>query len=147
VLAVVFTLFAMHIYGREVFVSPTGDDNAAGTIDHPFATLTRAQAATRTISRDDAGPIFITLRGGRYELHEPIVFEPQDSGTARSPLIVRAYRDEKPVLSGGRQVTGWKTGQLYKTPIWYAQLSEPLPKSIHAIWVNGAFRHVARMPG
>jgi parallel beta-helix repeat protein len=146
VLAVVFTLFAMHIYGREVFVSPTGDDNAAGTIDHPFATLTRAQAATRSISRDDAGPIFITLRGGRYELHEPIVFEPQDSGTARSPLIVRAYRDEKPVLSGGRQVTGWKTGELYNTPIWYAHVSEPLPKSIRQIWVNGEFRHVARSP-
>ncbi len=145
-LVLAMTLFVVHVQGREIFVSPSGNDDGAGTIDHPFATIVRARDETRKIPRDDSGPIFITLRGGRYELHEPLTFGPEDSGTARSPLVVRAYQSEKPILSGGRLVTGWKAGELYKTPVWYAQLSDPLPKSIRAIWVNGEFRHVAHSP-
>ncbi|HTL28880.1 MAG TPA: right-handed parallel beta-helix repeat-containing protein, partial [Tepidisphaeraceae bacterium] len=136
--------FALGAQGREFFVSPTGNDASEGTVQSPFKTLTRARNASREVVRDEIDPIFITLRGGRYELSEPVVFEPQDSGTARSPLVIRAYRDETPILSGGHLVSGWR--KVEESNQWSAQLPEPLPKFIRQIWVNRELRHVARHP-
>src|SRR4051794_29237907 len=73
----------------DYFVSPRGDDRWSGTkaepttdrTDGPFATLARAQAAVRQ-ARRNAKSMTVLLRGGRYELAEPIRFRPDDSGTA-----------------------------------------------------------------
>ena len=55
-------------------------------------------------------PMVVELRGGTYYLPQPIVFGPEDSGDAFGPVIYRAYAGERPVLSGGRPITGWKVG-------------------------------------
>ncbi|MBI2300138.1 MAG: right-handed parallel beta-helix repeat-containing protein [Armatimonadetes bacterium] len=83
--------------------------NAART-DGPFATLARARDAIRALhpTGAPAEPITVRLRGGFYELPETLVFGPEDSGTAAAPVTWAAYRDETPILSGGRRVTGWQ---------------------------------------
>ncbi|MFO0965780.1 MAG: right-handed parallel beta-helix repeat-containing protein [Gemmataceae bacterium] len=112
------------------FVSPRGDDrwtgraaapNADGT-DGPFATLARAREAVRKLKpgAKPGAPIVVRLRGGRYELKEPIQFTPEDSGTAATPIVYAAYPGETPILSGGRRITGWKregSGGLWQTTL------------------------------
>src|ERR1035437_9114282 len=76
-------------------VSPAGNDSNPGTLEKPFATLQRAQQATR----QKRGNVF--LRGGTYYLPAPLVFTAQDSGTKDAPGIFQSYRGEKAVISGG----------------------------------------------
>ena len=72
---------------------------------------TRPAASAPT---DKAGPrrgdIVILVHAGRYELAEPLVFAPEDSGTAESPTVFAAAPGDegRVVLSGGRAVSGWK---------------------------------------
>ena len=101
-------------------VSPQGNDAWSGQLadakrdktDGPFATLPAALRAVRELRADinTANDSFtILLRGGTYELTAPIVLTPEDSGTsAERPLTIAAYRKEKPVLSGGRRIAGWR---------------------------------------
>jgi parallel beta-helix repeat protein len=100
------------------YVSTAGDDAWSGTRaepgggDGPFATLARARDAVRTLksAASPAGPIVVQLRGGRYELKQPVVFTPDDSGSAAAPIVYMAYPGERPLLSGGTVVSGWKAG-------------------------------------
>ncbi len=97
--------------GRDTWSGTLESPNAAGT-DGPFATIARARDAVRrlrTASRPTA-PIVVLLHAGRYELTEPLIFNPEDSGTAQSPTIYAAAPGDegRVVISGGRAVTGWK---------------------------------------
>ena len=93
-----------------LYVSPDGDDSWAGdSIKQPFATIHRARDAVRTL-KEEGKPVTVYLRGGRYELAEPLIFTPQDSGTEACPITYKAYFGEKPIISGGRRITApWKT--------------------------------------
>src|ERR1035438_1599052 len=77
------------------FVSPSGNDTNPGTLRKPFATVQRAQQATR----QKHGEVF--LRGGTYYLSASLVFTSEDSGTKDAPVVFQNYQDEKPVISGG----------------------------------------------
>ena len=92
--------------GVTFYVSPKGNDawsgglakpNRAGT-DGPFATLTRARDAVRTlkVSGPLSAPVAVLLRGGRYYVTEPLQFGPEDSGTESCPVTYAAYRGETP---------------------------------------------------
>ncbi|HEX6971453.1 MAG TPA: right-handed parallel beta-helix repeat-containing protein, partial [Limnochordia bacterium] len=138
---------------RAFYVSPAGNDAWSGLkpepvgTDGPFRTLARARDAIRALRAEGAlqGPVTVWLRGGVYALEEPLVFTPEDSGTNGAPITYAAYGDERPVISGGRAVRGWRpaTGQLWVTELpevaagrWY----------FHQLWVNGARRQRARAP-
>jgi parallel beta-helix repeat protein len=97
----------------EVYVAPTGTDDAPGTLERPFATVERARDALRELRAADRldGPAAVILRGGVYALRQTLKLEAQDSGTAAAPVVFRAYRDERPVLSGGRAITGFVAGE------------------------------------
>ena len=56
-------------------------------------------------------PATIMLRGGIHRLAAPLTLTPDDSGTRECPVSYVAYHDEKPVLSGGRAITGWQPWQ------------------------------------
>lgn len=114
----------------QLCVSPAGNDawsgrltepNAQGT-DGPFATPSRALAEVVRLKAAHRlpGGVTVALRGGVYELTEPLRITPAGAGSAAAPLVVTAYQDEKPVLSGGRRITTW-------TPVagrWEAKLPE-----------------------
>jgi hypothetical protein len=97
----------------DFYVAPEGKDSSLGTQEQPFASVARAQQAVRELrSRepDRPRPIVVSIGGGWYELAEPIVFRPEDSGTARAPVTYEAAAGQRPILSGGRKITGWKVG-------------------------------------
>jgi len=95
----------------DFYVSPSGSDSHAGTLEAPFATVRRARDAVREKIKAGLGKdIVVCLRGGVYHLGRPLEFGPEDSGTSEHAITYAAYPGERPVLSGGRVVAGWKQG-------------------------------------
>ena len=96
----------------ELWVSPEGNDRNPGTRERPLASVAVAQRNARELRRvADPGVehgVRIILRGGVYPLSSPLLFRPEDSGTDASPTILAAAAAERPVLSGGLAVTGWR---------------------------------------
>ena len=97
----------------EFFVSPTGDDSAAGTFAAPFATPARASAAVRALKKSGAlpnGGVVVWLRGGTYPMRAVWALGKEDSGAPGAPVAYRAWKDERPVLSGGWTVpsSAWR---------------------------------------
>ncbi|MDD4870269.1 MAG: right-handed parallel beta-helix repeat-containing protein [Kiritimatiellae bacterium] len=104
----------------QYFVAVNGNDNWSGKLarsnftrtDGPFATITRARDVVRQYKTTGSlkSPVTVQIRGGKYYITETISFIPEDSGTKEYPVIYSAYPGEKPVLIGGRHVTGFKPG-------------------------------------
>ena len=125
VLALLLSLLVARVHAGEDFsfcVSPSGDDKWSGKLtepnaaktDGPFATFARAQQAVRQLKADQPnrhGATVVQVRGGVYYLAEPIVFTPEDSGTANAPIVYTAAPNETPLLSGGTRLADWKRGE------------------------------------
>lgn len=90
----------LHPKADDLYVAISGDDRAAGTRLAPFKTLARAQAAVRAL-QPIGKPITVWVRGGTYYLDRPLVFGPEDSGSAKAPVTYSAYPNETVILSGG----------------------------------------------
>lgn len=87
----IVTLKSYGSVGGAIYVSPDGNSNSTGTKDDP----TDIYSAIRFIS--DGQTIYV--RGGRYELTDPIVIERGNNGTSKKPKVISAYPgDERPVL-------------------------------------------------
>jgi len=74
------------------YVAPAsfgGSDSHPGTIGEPFLTLERAKQAVRNVTKDMTGDAIVYLRGGTYELEEPIVFQAHDSGQNSGSIWLR----------------------------------------------------------
>src|SRR5690554_1014262 len=92
----------------EFSVARNGDDRGPGTIAEPFATLERAQRAVREFTREGLQePVTVVIREGVYRRVEPLVFGVADGGTAEQPVVWKAARGERVVISGGRPIEGW----------------------------------------
>jgi hypothetical protein len=128
----------------DFYVAANGNDRAAGTFAAPFATLDRACAAVRDLKQRDPGratPIIVMVRGGEYFLSSTLTFTAADSGTAQAPVVYAAYPGEKPVISGGREIKGWK--QDPKTKYWVAALPSDF-QNFEQLFVNGERRYRPR---
>jgi len=105
---VFFLLPLSFISAGELYIAPNGNDANPGTREQPFATLQKARDAIRAAKAGTQNTESWTVRiaAGTYELTAPIVFEPEDSGTAENPI---RYVGEagKTVFSGGKRITGW----------------------------------------
>lgn len=91
---------------REIFIAPDGDDNAAGTIDAPWLNL---QKAVNVAAPGD----IIYCRGGRYNFTTrdssgKLTVRIKSSGTADSPITIRAYGDEQPIFDFEQQLLDCK---------------------------------------
>src|SRR6266852_3410765 len=86
-------------FGNSHQPSPGGKQEL---VDSLSAAVLAVRSARTKLGPDSQATIF--LRGGTYELAAPLVLAPEDSG-----LTIAAYRREKPTISGGRKITGWRT--------------------------------------
>jgi hypothetical protein len=138
----------------DYFVSPAGNDAWSGTMaspnarrtDGPFATPGRAIQAVRSRSgRDGASTITVMLRGGRYDLPEPLALLPDDSGTTHARVVYSSYPGEKAVLSGGRRIDNW---QVLPNGYWQTTLPEVRDGTwyFEQLFVNGQRRYRSRLP-
>ena len=93
-----------------IWVSPSGDDMAQGTEQSPLLTLQAALDRVKEMRRTATlplGEIHVVLKGGVYRLNETITINNEYSGKIYSPTIIEAAEGEKPILSGGVEITGW----------------------------------------
>lgn len=140
--AALLIFFAMEVHAMpqaDFYVSSKGNDAWSGTLaqpnemrtDGPFASVQKAQAAVRKLK----SPGTVLVRKGTYQLTEPLVFTPADSGDTYA-----AYPGEKPVISGGKRITGWtQNGELWTAKVpddWY----------FSDLYVNGERRSRPRLP-
>jgi hypothetical protein len=133
----------------DFYVAPNGNDNWSGRLDAPnpsrndgpFATLEHARRAVQSMrkSRRNA-PIVVMLRGGTYFLGETLKLNSSDSGSADAPVVYEAYPGEKPVVSGGKLITGWKTG----SGRWTATLDPASYQFFEQLFVNDERRYRPR---
>ena len=137
------------------YVSPKGDNLWSGLranpsqrrTDGPFATIEKARTVIRELKTKGKFnlPITVFIRTGFYQLTEPLIFTPEDSGTKEFPITYTAYPGEAPVISGGKKIKfkKEKTGNLWLTEIpevkkgkWY----------FRQLFVNGTRRYRSRLP-
>jgi len=150
-------------------VSPAGNDTWTGTLpnpnrentDGPFKTIGRAQRAVRA-AKASPGPkasVRVEIRGGTYFLDAPLVFTDADSGIPEDaewnkinapeyPVVYAAFANEKPVLSGGRRISGWKTETVHGKTAWTTLLPDVQQGkwNFQQLFVNGARRMRPRLP-
>ena len=99
------------------FVSPDGNDRWSGTLpapngtktDGPFATPAGARDALRHLRQTGqlAGGVTVDIRGGTYAFDHSLTLTAEDSGTTASPVVWRAYGNERVFFSGGRSIGGF----------------------------------------
>ncbi|HEY9829632.1 MAG TPA: right-handed parallel beta-helix repeat-containing protein [Stenomitos sp.] len=119
--------------GVVFYVAPSGNNAWSGNqstpnptkTDGPFATLQRARDAIRELKRQQGDmlkqPVTVFVRAGTYFLDQPLLLQPEDSGTSECPVIFAAYPNENPLISGGKRITNW---QKLDGNRWVAQLPE-----------------------
>jgi len=134
--------------GTAFYVSPGGSDTADGTSPaRAFATIERARDAIRGLKRSGPldGAVAVYLRGGVHLLADEVLLTPEDSGTLETPIAYTAYESEKPIISGGRRISGWKE---FKEGIWSVELPDVKAGTwrFRQLFVNGQKRPRARIP-
>jgi hypothetical protein len=131
-------------------VSPEGSDSDPGTVDSPLRTVQAARdraAAYLANNPSSDGAVVVYLREGIYQQDNPIVFGPEHSGRANSPVIYTTFADETAVISGGKPITG--TWEPVEGKPYY---SIGIPEAASGNWkfnnlyVNGESRARARTP-
>lgn len=108
--------------------------------DGPLPSLEAARDRIRELRVEGChSGVHVEVRGGIYRLDRPFELSPEDSGTMAEPVVYEAYPGERPVLSGGRVITGWsKNGR----GEWCASNKEPMTQ----LFVNGARAQRVRAP-
>ena len=103
---------ATSVSATELYVSPGGNDADPGTAERPLATLTGARNAIRALKTRSplSEPVHVKIAGGIYTLDEPLLLEPQDSGTPQAPITYQALPGARPEFRGGRVISGWQQG-------------------------------------
>jgi hypothetical protein len=127
----------------EFHVALTGRDSNPGTRSAPFLSLAAARDAARPFAGKEA--VTITVADGVHYLPETLVLKPDDSGSAKFPVVYRAEHEGKAVISGGIDLSGrlvWKRD-------WGTGIrSAPTPPGlvIDQLFVNGTRQRMARYP-
>ena len=88
-----------------LYVSPEGSDTAAGTVDAPLKTIAAAKEKLKALKGvvGENETVTVLLRGGRYELTEPLSFTAEDL-----PNVTFAACDgEEVVISGAKEISGF----------------------------------------
>ena len=145
-----WSLLPAETAGEIVFyVSPNGNDSQSGTsVNKAFATLQKAKDAIRTIKQNGklTAPVTVYLLGGTYELSETFILTIEDSGTETCPITYRAYKSEKPIISGGRAIKSqWEQ---YKGNIMVCNIPEAKDGKwkFRQFFLNGKRMDRARIP-
>ncbi len=139
----------------DFYVAPDGNDSWSGKSVKPasdgsagpFATLERARDEIRRLKAGGAlqGQVTVFVRGGTYSMKNTLLLNESDSGMSGMPIVYRAYKNEKPVLIGGKQITGFST---HKGSILKADAGSQGFKNIYfrQLIFDGKRQHLARYP-
>ena len=132
-LTILMTVILFSAYSQKVLhVAPDVPTNGNGTLKSPFKTIQQAQKVVAGMNSNMKEDIIIYWHGGTYNLTTPIIFKEEDSGTNGFNVIYKAYDNETPIISGGKQITGWEKvdGNIYKAKLDRAD-------KLRTLFVNG----------
>lgn len=139
-----------------LYVSPHGRDTWSGQFaqpqanraDGPLATLLGARDRIRVLRNQgklSGASVMVLVRGGTYFLTEPLIFRPEDSGTADVSVMYAAFPGEHPVFSGGQAITGWHVAE---HGLWVAAVARvgKTPWEFRQLFVRDARRPRTVLP-
>jgi len=133
-------------------VAVDGQDSNPGTLRQPLATIEGGLVVARKarVARPESarGGIVMLIHGGTYHLTKPIVLTPADSGVSDDArFTIAGYGQDKPVLSGGQRLTGWRP-VAGKVGLWETKLPQINGSNAHfrSLFVNGVRGQRARTP-
>jgi len=141
---VVLAAWGSVCHAKSFYVSPEGNDSGPGTADRPFQTIVRARDAVRATLATQDEDIIVYLKGGTYVLTNPIEFTTADSGRNGHAVIYQNSPGEKPVICGGKSITGWTLHDAGRN-IWKARVGPG--DDFRQIYVNGIKGIRARSDG
>ncbi|HEX3783071.1 MAG TPA: right-handed parallel beta-helix repeat-containing protein [Pseudonocardiaceae bacterium] len=124
-----------------IYAAPNGSGSAC-TSQHPCA-LPAAQQLARSRNSALSTDLVVQLAGGTYRLTAPLNFTSADSGSNGHQVVYRAAPGATPVISGGRQITGWTLSDASRG-LW----SAPVPANLDTrqLYVDGVRAEVAQGP-
>jgi hypothetical protein len=93
---------------RTIYVASDGDDANPGTFAQPLRTVAKARDLVRAENRAMTADITVYLRGGTYPQTSTLTFTNADSGSGGFYVKYMAYPGERPLITGGQPITGWK---------------------------------------
>jgi len=118
------------------------DANDGLSVPKPFKTISKARDAVRSLDKSGSVNVTVNLRGGTYFQDQTLEFTEKDGGTANCKIIYQNYKDEVPVISGGKLITGWtifdKSKNIYRAPVKSMEFRQ--------LYVNGKRAIRARQP-
>jgi hypothetical protein len=147
--------FCLSARAEILYVSPDGDDTWSGRLSHsnsgrtdgPLASLSGARDAIRR--RKAAGklaePIQVVIADGVYQLNDPLLLTPDDSGTDECEIRYEAAPKAHPRFTGGRKIAGF---QRREDGNWQTHVPEVAAGNwyFEQLWVNGRRATRARSP-
>jgi hypothetical protein len=124
-----------------IYAAPNGTGNAC-TAAQPCA-LPTAQLVARSRNSGMSSDLVVQLSGGTYRLGAPLSFTSADSGSGGHQVVYRAAPGAAPVISGGRQITGWTLSDPSHN-LW----SAPVPAGLDTrqLYLDGVRAQVAQGP-
>lgn len=159
--------------GLQWYLSPTGDDAAAGTVAAPWRSLERALKAVRESGKPAGTTIW--LADGTYAVTRTLTLDAALSGTEQAPFTIRAVHDGqavlsgavnipaadfKPVPAGGAPASASFLQAAARNQVVAARVKEPIAKSLSAgnamlasganaltlaRWPNAGYAHAAKI--
>lgn len=128
-LAALLLLVTVMAHGAAWHVAPTGDDDAAGSADAPFATIGRGVTAC---TPGDT----VVVHAGHYR--ETVTIN--RAGLPEAPITIRTAKDDGPVVvSGADTLTGWSRNE---EGLWVTPCAAPVSQ----LFVDGVMLNEACWP-
>ena len=139
----------------DLYVSADGHDawsgrlaaSDAGGKDGPFASLERARDEIRRLKREKSllESVTVHVRSGTYFLDRTFELFSEDSGTAAAPIVYLGDGPARPLLVGGKLVTGFTP---YKDKILVADVASQGLKGVafRQLFFDGRRQILARYP-
>lgn len=127
-IAAVFLFSLAEVQGATFHVDSDGNDKNSGSLKKPFASLTRARDAVRSLKfRRLREPVTIVVHGGTYCLTNSLQLADKDSGTTKNPVTWQAAPGEEVRFTGGPTLPAKAFGSITNETI-LARL-EPIARS------------------
>lgn len=128
---------------KTFYVAPEGDSNHTGhSSDTPLCSIRKLTDILN--DTDSSCDIHIFLRGGRYELQEPIRLKPRGD----NQITVSAFDNETPVICGGQILEGFTESTHNGLRAWILDLPDVASGKwyFQDLYVNGKARKRPRLP-
>ncbi len=137
-------LAAPEVGEHDLFVSPEGDDAAAGTVDAPLKTVQAAKEKLKALKGGltEGETVHVWLRAGRYEFGDTLRFTSDDLPN----VTYAAYNGEEVLFSGAKEITGFHEETVNGVRVFTKTLTSEDPTGFKSLFREDTQLTVPRYP-